>query len=121
MKRFVLVALALVALVPTAAKADLLQYALPQELLDFIAAAPAADDLLAGEGKIFNGDQMHVNALSGPTGQDARGQFFYRLGSGEGEVHGRILCLEVTGNVAITTWNAPPTRSSSMREEKSHS
>jgi hypothetical protein len=47
--------------------------------------------------------QLHVNATSGPTGEDPRGHFVYRqsfLGITHEDISGTVTCVTVNGNVA---------------------
>jgi hypothetical protein len=118
MKRLlVALALALGLLLPGAAKAQLPTYLLSQEPLDFMATAPAANDLVAGEGKFNDETVSEQLTLSGHgTPADARGNFRFRfetsgvslIGSGE------VDCLFVTGNRAVASGpvDEPPTRPS---------
>jgi hypothetical protein len=64
-------------------------------------------DFAQGTGKFASGTlkaQFHVNAQSGPAGQNPRGHVFVRRASG-GVVNlnfsGRVTCLTVTGNRAV--------------------
>jgi hypothetical protein len=65
-------------------------------------------DFVNGTGKLVLGEatklQIHVNAQSGPNGEDARGRFFARQKGPpfiEVDVRGKVLCLDVHGNTAV--------------------
>jgi hypothetical protein len=96
MKRsFVVVAVALTAVLPVAARADLLP-ALSQELLDFIATVPESHDFAVGEGKISPtmrgvSDQVVFSAHGSPVVADGH----VRFNTLEGDVHGTVDCLFV--------------------------
>ena len=100
MKRLLLVlALALAGLAPAAAWADLLDFALPQDLLDFINAAPADRDVAAGAGKFMltqNGQFTPVTFSAHGTPVDARGSIELT----DLKVRGDVDCVSVVGNVA---------------------
>jgi hypothetical protein len=106
MKRLLIVStLALASLLPAAASGQLLTFQLSPELLDFIAAAPAADDLAAGEGKFRSGNtpiQFTLSAHGSPT--DARGHAQIRVGAIEAK--GEVDCLFVLGNRAAASGTA---------------
>jgi hypothetical protein len=66
-------------------------------------------DLVAGTGQLqaepsIADTEWHVNAKSGPSGEDPQGTFFVRL---EGtflldlNIRGRVTCLTVVGNMAV--------------------
>jgi hypothetical protein len=107
MKRLLIVfTLALATLLPAAASGQLLTFQLSQELLDFIAAAPPADDLVAGEGKFAPTEkgesaQLTVSAHGpgGPGSQPAKGNVRIKIGGVE--ERGRVECMRVTGNTAV--------------------
>jgi hypothetical protein len=106
MKRLlVCFALALGLLLPAAAKAQLPTFQLSQELLDFMAAAPAADDLVAGEGKFApteQGESMQFTlSAHGPGGATpfvARGNVRIKINGVARRA--TVDCLVVTGNFA---------------------
>jgi hypothetical protein len=63
-------------------------------------------DLAAGTGQTdFFGSEIkvHVNAQSGPSGEDPRGHFSYQAvdPSLDFEISGRVTCLNVVGNRAV--------------------
>ena len=98
-------ALGLAILVPAAAKAELLTFQLSQELLDFIAAAPPADDLAVGEGKFAPTEKgesaqftLSAHGPSGPGLQPARGNV--RIVIGGLERRGTVECMAVNSTVA---------------------
>ncbi len=62
-------------------------------------------DLAAGTGQtVFLGTEVkaHVNAQSGPSGEDPRGHFYYQAvdPSLDFDIRGRVTCLTVVGNRA---------------------
>jgi hypothetical protein len=113
MRRLLVVfALGLAILVPAAVKAQLPTFQLSQELLDFIAAAPPADDLAVGEGKFApteKGESAHFTlSAHGPGGlQPARGNV--RIDILGLERRGTVECMAVTSTVASIegTFNEP--------------
>ncbi len=54
-------------------------------------------DLVSGTGK--SGAEAHVNAMSGPSGEDPRGHVFIRFSSVD--VTGEVTCLRVRDNRAV--------------------
>jgi hypothetical protein len=92
-------------LVPAGASAQLPTFQLSQELLDFIAAAPPADDLVAGEGKFAptekgESTQFTVSAHGeGVLFAPARGNV--RINIDGVERRGTVECLEVGGKEAF--------------------
>src|SRR5262245_43619406 len=79
-----------------------------------VAAAPSAaasGDLVVGTGQ-FLGDgtaafpaiELHINATSGPLGEAARGNFFFRSPNIPGNpqmARGTVTCLSVIGNDTV--------------------
>jgi hypothetical protein len=61
-----------------------------------------AENLVAGTGTLVCCDEpmVHVNAQSRAEGVDPRGHFWIRYPDEGGEFGGRVVCLDVTGNVA---------------------
>ena len=100
MKRSLLIlALVLAGLAPAAAKANLLDYELPQDLIDFIAATPEDRDLAVGAGKFFltqRGQFTPVTFSAHGNLADARGNIELT----DLNVHGDVDCLSVVGNIA---------------------
>jgi hypothetical protein len=110
MKRLLVVLALVLGLLLPAAKAQLPTFQLSQELLDFMATAPAADDLVAGEGKFApteKGESMQFTVSAhGPGGPTlelplaaAKGNL--RLKINGVEEHGRVECMHVEENEAI--------------------
>jgi hypothetical protein len=103
MKRLLaLVVLTLAAVFPAAVKSDLLPYALSQELLAYIAAAPASDDLAVGEAKFMKTNmgqsaQVSLTAHGSPLAANGNVRFNF---SPDLEGRGTVDCLFVSGNQA---------------------
>ena len=73
-----------------------------------VAAQGPRVDLVAGTAQFTDGlvadTEWHVNAKSGPMGENPQGHFFVRLESAillNLDFRGRVTCLNVTGNVAV--------------------
>jgi hypothetical protein len=106
MKRlFVVFPLVLAALLPAAASGQLSAFQLSQELLDFMAAAPPADDLAVGEGKFARTEKGETTQFTlsahGPDPSPfpaARGTF--RIKVNGVERRGTVECMAVNGNEA---------------------
>lgn len=100
MKRSLLIlALVLAGLAPAAAKADLLDYALPQDLIDFIAATPEDRDLAVGAAKAAftrSGQFTPVTFSAHGNPADARGNVELT----DLNAHGDVDCLNVVEKVA---------------------
>jgi hypothetical protein len=72
-----------------------------------VASADPKQDLVSGTGQFvsFAGSdsQLHVNAQSGPSGEDPRGHFFFtrsNFGTNVFDFSGRVTCVNVSGNLA---------------------
>jgi hypothetical protein len=106
MRRLLVVfALVLAILLPAVAKGQLPTFQLSQELLDFIAAAPASDDVVAGEGKFAPTEkgesrQFTISAHgSGVFGTPAKGNF--RININGVQRKGTVECLHVSGTTTL--------------------
>jgi hypothetical protein len=103
MKRsLVVVALALTALLPVAARAELLP-ALSQELLNFIATVPESHDFAVGEGKFVKTEkgasgQVVFSAHGHPL--DAHGHVRFDDEEGSFQARATVDCVAVDGNRA---------------------
>lgn len=107
MKRsLVVVALALMALLPVAARADLLP-ALSPQLLEFIATVPESRDYAVGEGKFVPRDpgqktpkgQVVFSAHGNPL--DAHGHVRFDDEGGSFQARGTVDCVNVDVNRAV--------------------
>jgi hypothetical protein len=96
-------ALALAAVVPTAAAYDLplgTTYDLPEELLAFIAATPASKDFAVGSGRFSKGqaaEGFNISAHGSPADAHGHVKFTDPI---LGEVRGEVDCLAVSENTA---------------------
>lgn len=107
MKRLLVVfALVLATLLPAAASAQLPTFQLSQELLDFMAGAPPADDLAVGEGKHARTEKgesvqftVSAHGPGGPGAQPGRGNA--RINIDGVQAHGTVECLAVSGRIAF--------------------
>jgi hypothetical protein len=103
MKRsLALAVLTLAGVFPPAVKSDLLPYALSQELLTYIAAAPASDDLAVGEAKLMKtnmGQSAQVTLAAHGSPLEANGNVRFNF-SPDLEGRGTVDCLFVAGNQA---------------------
>jgi hypothetical protein len=69
---------------------------------DRVAGTGAVDTPVTPFGPIFV--KLHVNAKSGPSGENPRGKIVFRGNPppfGAVDVHGKITCMNVTGNQAV--------------------
>ena len=73
-----------------------------------VASADPKQDLVSGTGHVVIEEaefdaQLHVNAKSGPTGEDPRGHFFLtrsQFGIEDIDFSGRVTCVDVNGDLA---------------------
>jgi sorbitol-specific phosphotransferase system component IIA len=103
MKRLLLVVvITLATTFAAAAKADLISYALSQELLAYMAAAPSSDDLAVGEAKFMKtnmGQSAQVTLAAHGNPLDASGNVRISF-SPDLEGRGTVNCIFVSGNQA---------------------
>jgi hypothetical protein len=79
-------------------------------------------DLVSGTSQFEGGGfdaQLHVNATSGPSGEDPRGHFFYRQsssGTNQFDFSGRVTCVNVNGNLAGLAGEVTKSKNPSVAE-----
>jgi hypothetical protein len=78
----------------------------------------SAKDGVAGTGTFLQVQgRVHVNAKSGPTGENPRGRFRAAVGTLGVDVRGEVTCLNVKGNAAIISGVIQKSRSEHLLGE----